>query len=308
MKWVGSNADVHEAREMRETLREHARLLDLAPVMVHELDGRILFWSQGAEALYGYTKQEALGKLAHELLHTELPQPRAAIDETLHRSGSWEGELKHRTRNGDVRVVKSQWTLHFDADGRPSRILEVNADITEGKQVEEKLRNEERRFRALIEHGSNSVAVIDQHNNIQYISPVTVGGYTPEELIGRKALENTHPDDLPLIDEIRQQLVANPGKPLPVLWRSRHKDGRWLWLEGVATNLLHDPAVRGIVTNYRDVTERRRAAELQLTSQKMEALGTLAGGIAHDFNNLLLAISGNAKLAIATCRPIIRPK
>ena len=305
VKWVGCNTDVNEAREMRETLREHARLLDLAPVLVHELDGHILFWSQGAEALYGYTKQEAIGKLAHELLHSELPQPRAAIDETLRRTGSWEGELKHRTREGDTRVVKSQWTLHFDAEGRPSRILEVNADITEGKQAEAKLRNEERRFRALIEHGTDSVAVIDEHNNIQYLSPasVAVEGYTPEELIGRNGLENTHPDDLPLVDEIVQQLIANPGKPIPVLWRRRHKDGRWLWLEGVATNLLHDPAVRGIVTNYRDVTERRRAAEQQLTSQKMEALGTLAGGIAHDFNNILLAIAGNAKLAISDLPP-----
>jgi signal transduction histidine kinase/ActR/RegA family two-component response regulator len=91
--------------------------------------------------------------------------------------------------------------------------------------------------------------------------------------------------------------LENPGKAIPVLWRRRHKDGRWLWLEGTATNLLHDPAVRGIVTNYRDVTVRKRAEEAQIRSQKMEALGTLAGGIAHDFNNILLAITGNVKLA-----------
>jgi PAS domain S-box-containing protein len=119
----------------------------------------------------------------------------------------------------------------------------------------------EARFRALIEHGHDSIALIDADNKILYLSPAVtaVEGYRPEELIGRSGLEHTHPDDLPLVQRIVEQLMAHPGQPIPVLWRRQHKDGRWLLLEGFATNLLHDPAVGAIVTNYRDVTERRRA-------------------------------------------------
>jgi PAS domain S-box-containing protein len=158
----------------------------------------------------------------------------------------------------------------------------------------------ERRFRALLEHSSDGIAVIDANNNIQYLSPAvaTIEGYSADELIGGNGKDNTHVDDLPLVHDTVRRALENPGLPIPVTWRRRHKDGRWLWLEGVATNLMHDPAVRGIVTNYRDVTLRKRAEEAQIRSQKMEALGTLAGGIAHDFNNILQAIIGNAALAI----------
>jgi PAS domain S-box-containing protein len=161
------------------------------------------------------------------------------------------------------------------------------------------VKNSESRFRALIESSADGIAVIDADNNIQYLSPAvaTIEGYTPEELIGGNGIDNTHPDDLPLIQETVRRTLENPGVPIPIIWRRRHKDGHWIWLEGLGTNLLNDPAVRGIVTNYRDISQRVRTEESQIRSQKMEALGTLAGGIAHDFNNILSAIRGNAKLA-----------
>jgi PAS domain S-box-containing protein len=183
---------------------------------------------------------------------------------------------------------------------RAIRSIAAQAAIAiDNAQLLQAVQNSERRFRALIERSADGIAVIDADNNIQYLSPAVsaIEGYAPEELVGGNGKDNTHPDDLKFIHETVRRTLENPGKPVPVLWRRRHKDGRWLWLEGTATNLLHDPAVRGIVTNYRDVTVRRRAEEAQIRSQKMEALGTLAGGIAHDFNNILLAITGNVKLA-----------
>jgi PAS domain S-box-containing protein len=133
--------------------------------------------------------------------------------------------------------------VQWDDEGKPVRVVGTNSDITERKRSEESLRNSERRFRALIEHSLDSIAVIDANNQILYLSPAvtTVEGYQPEELLGRSGVENTHPDDLPYVQQVVEQLIANPGKPIPVLWRRRHKDGRWLWLEGFATNLLDDP-------------------------------------------------------------------
>ena len=173
-------------------------------------------------------------------------------------------ELRLRTQNEDwIWVLSFGQVSQWDETGKPIRVVGTTLDITERKRAEEAVRNSERRFRALIENSLDSIAVIDANNNILYLSPAVAGveGYSPEELVGRSGIENTHPDDLPLVGRIVEQLVANPGKPIPVLWRRRHKDGRWLWLEGFATNLLDDPAVRGIVTNYHDVTERKQAEE-----------------------------------------------
>jgi PAS domain S-box-containing protein len=173
-------------------------------------------------------------------------------------------ELRLRTQSADwIWVLSFGQVAQWDETGKPVRVVGTTLDITERKRTEEAVRNSERRFRALIENSLDSIAVIDANNNILYLSPAValVEGYSPDELVGRSGIENTHPDDLPLVGRLVEQLVANPGKPIPVLWRRRHKDGRWLWLEGFATNLLDDPAVRGIVTNYHDVTERKQAEE-----------------------------------------------
>ncbi len=161
------------------------------------------------------------------------------------------------------------------------------------------LKVSERRFRALIEHSADGVAVVDGGGKILYFSPsaCTIEGYEAEAMVGTNCLNTTHPDDVPSLQTWIQRALETPGQAIPMTLRRQHKDGRWLWIEGTLINLLGDAAVGGIVANYRDVTAGRRAQEALIRSQKMEALGTLAGGIAHDFNNILLAITGNVRLA-----------
>lgn len=140
----------------------------------------------------------------------------------------------------------------------------------ERKFAQEALKNSEYRFRALIENSTDGIALIDKNNEILYLSPSVkaIEGYEPVELIGHNGVENTHPDDLPVIKEVVEELLKNPGKPMPVEWRRKHKDGHWLWLEGFGTNLLDDPAVGAIVTNYRDITNRKKAEEDLIKSEK----------------------------------------
>lgn len=273
-----------------------------------DLHANALRWSEGVYRILGY--EPGAVEVSNDLFFAHVhPDDRQRINEVVAQAIAAQQayQIEHRIirTDGTERIVLEHAEITFDAQARPLRMIGTIQDITERKEAEEILRNKERWFRALIEYSADSIAVIDQHNHILYLSPsvAAVEGYTPEELIGRNGLENTHPDDLPLVQQIVEQLIAHPGKPIPVLWRRRHKNGHWLWLEGVATNLLHDPAVQGIVTNYRDVTDRKRAEELRLRSQKLEALGTIAGGIAHDFNNILLAITGNTQLAAADLLP-----
>lgn len=161
-----------------------------------------------------------------------------------------------------------------------ARVQERTAEVA---RAGESLRASERRFRALIEHSSDSITLVDAHNNIIYLSPAVaaVAGYTPEERVGQSAMENIHPDDVARLRGIAQQLLVEPGTSIPLQWRGRHKSGQWVWLEGVGTNLLHDPAVQAIVINYRDITERKQSEDrLQAQLARLALLSEITRAIA----------------------------
>ena len=122
----------------------------------------------------------------------------------------------------------------------------------------------ERRFHALAENALDIVMVTGSDGTIRYLSPSVerVLGHTPEEMLGTNTAEYVHPDDLERAFGELEALLSKPGvHPAAVETRVRHKDGSWRHLEGMATNLLDDPAVEGLVFNQRDVTDRVRAEE-----------------------------------------------
>ncbi len=148
-----------------------------------------------------------------------------------------------------------------DERGRPRGCVLVTRDRTEQRLAQELLEKRERRFRALIEHGWDAVCLLSAAGDVLYASPSTdrIHGYSRQDFVGRKALELVHPDDLPRLMEQFGRLLASPGQTLTCSFRFRHANGRWLWLEGVGTNLLDEPSVRAVAANFRDVTRQREA-------------------------------------------------
>ncbi len=127
---------------LQDDLRARSALLDLAhdSILVIALDGVIEFWNPGAEELYGYAKQEALGSVAHDLLHTRFPERLAVIKKRLMTQSVWEGELEQVHKDGHSILVSSRWALRRDGDGRPTGFLEINRDVTQAKRAEQALR------------------------------------------------------------------------------------------------------------------------------------------------------------------------
>ncbi len=134
--------EVAERRRAEEILRERASLLDLThdTVFVRDMNDVITYWNRGAEELYCWTGQEAVGQVSHELMRTIFPEPLDEINIKLLGTGHWEGELIHTKRDGARVVVASRWALQRDERSHPSAILETNNDITERKRAEEALR------------------------------------------------------------------------------------------------------------------------------------------------------------------------
>src|SRR5260370_3747761 len=137
--------DVSARKRADEALKEQTRILDMAPVMIRDLNGRILFWNTGVEQMFGWKADEALEKISHNLLKTEFPRPLEEIKARLYADGHWEGETIHTRKDGKHIVIARQWVLHSDEQDKPKAILVVNNDITERKQAEEEIRrlNEE---------------------------------------------------------------------------------------------------------------------------------------------------------------------
>jgi two-component system, sensor histidine kinase and response regulator len=138
VKWFGTCTDIAELRQAEQALRRQAELLRLSydAIVVWRLGGGIESWSRGAEELYGFTEAEALGRVTHELLRTVHPIPWPQIEAQLAGGGTWEGELRHRTKAGGEVLVSSRHQLVRDADG-VRRVLESNRDITDRKRAEE---------------------------------------------------------------------------------------------------------------------------------------------------------------------------
>ena len=138
-RWAGINLDIAGRKAAEEAVREQAALLDLAhdAMVVRDTQDQITFWSQGAEETYGWTREEATGRVTRDILQTCFPKPLAKINADLARDGRWEGELIHIREDGRQIVVASRWAVQRDASGRHVGVLEINRDITERKQAEE---------------------------------------------------------------------------------------------------------------------------------------------------------------------------
>ncbi|HUQ14825.1 MAG TPA: EAL domain-containing protein [Gemmatimonadales bacterium] len=134
--------------------------------------------------------------------------------------------------------------------------------------ADQAVRQNEARFRSLVQHSSDVIIVTRTNGTMRFVSPSAnrVFGYDPSEMVGRPIATLLHPDDRDRAAKLFETASRTPGVTGPVEWRFRQPDGSWLSAEILATNLTGDPTVRGIVLNTRDVSERKRLEE-QLTHQ-----------------------------------------
>lgn len=256
------------------------------------------------EALLGYKEGSLRPGLSQmrELTHPEdWDAVLGALREHIAgRSANWSAEFRFLNRAGEwIWVHATGRIVETDLDGSPKRVAGTMRDVTARKLSEDALRNESARFRSLVHNSFDVVLVTTAEGAIQYATPSIrrVLGYDPASLIGRNAFEFVHAQDLPLIMQEFGGILRKANSGMPTAFRSPALDGRLVYFEGLATNLLDQPAINGVVIVLRDVTERREMEARILQSQKLESLGVLAGGVAHDFNNLLTSVLGNASFA-----------
>ncbi len=181
-------------------------------------------------------------------------------------------------------------------------VREVAAREQRLKQAEEALRRSERHYRALIEKGRDIIAVSDREGFMVYQSPSIerMLGYPPEEMIGKKAILFVHPDDRERVREAKQRALETDEGTASVEYRMQARDGSWRDVASIITNALNDPAMEGVLFNSRDVTERKRAEQLEKEKQAADianqAKSAFLANMSHELRTPLNAILGYSEM------------
>ncbi|MBN2099639.1 MAG: PAS domain S-box protein [Dehalococcoidia bacterium] len=257
-------------------------------------DGMLRFVNPKFAMDTGYSEEDLVSKPFVEFVHPDDRQMMA--DYHVRRLKGEEVpqtyQFRFLTKAGNTRWAEINAVL-FDWEGRPAT-LGLISDITDRTKADEALKAKEERFRTIIENARDAITILDENFGVIYESPSlsAVTGYSPEEWVGKSLVDmQVHPDDIALLASEFERLKSQPGLVIEdTSVRYKHGDGTWHVIEATARNLLDDPRVKGIVVNFRDITERKRAEEALLRIGKAVESSSDAIGISdaeghHFYNN-----------------------
>ena len=257
-------------------------------LLTTDLSGNITRMNMIAETLTGYRSAEVIGKAFSAILgvvNLLNGERYGNLPEQVIREGTvtWQG-------GNTGMVVMDHSTIPIDGSMAPvidSRgftggVVMVFHDVSEQKNSKEKLLASEKRWQTMVEQTDDAIALISGDGYILFESPAVtrILGYTPEELVGRIVLDLICPEDTKSALEEFQRILSLPGKTIHTQTRFVHKDGHYVWIEAAITNRLDDPDLRAIISDYRDITERKRAEEkLRESEERFHSLFELSQAV-----------------------------
>jgi PAS domain S-box-containing protein len=266
--------DISAHKQAEEELKKQANLLHLAhdAILVRDLENRVTFWNRGAQHVYGWSADEAAGRVTHELLQTVFPIPLAAIEQMMAHKGEWEGELRHTMRSGAEVVVASRWSVQRDGQGTPTAVLEINRDITDRKLAEAALGESEGRLAGVIASAMDAIITVDDRQCILLFNRAAekmfrcVASEALGKPIARFIPQRFHAAHDGHIRKFGQLGVTNRAMgPKDVLWALR-SDGQEFQIEASISQVVTG-GKKLFTVILRDVSERVQAQRALLEAQ-----------------------------------------
>jgi len=292
-------------REERD--RAHESILQLAAIVESSddaiigktLDGTITSWNAGAERIYGYSANEALGRSISILVPPDRAEEIPQILEKLKRGEHVRNYETVWVRKDGKRIDTSVTTsLVKDSSGKLTGVSIIGRDITERKRAEEALI----KLRKAVDTSGEVIFMTDREGVITFVNPefTRLYGYTEQEVVGKstpRVLKSGSRSPEEYASFWKAILDKRVGKEE---WVNKTKDGRLVNIENATNPILDEQGdITGFLAIQRDITERKVLEGQLRQAQKMEAVGRLAGGIAHDFNNLLTIIAGYSDMMLS---------
>lgn len=250
---------------------EMEKIMDTSLDVICTLDkeGYFLTVSKACERIWGYPPKAIIGKKFIDFIYSKDRKATQKVTEVIIAENSSKN-FENRYVHHDGLVIPMFWSATWD--NYEGIMYCIARDITEKKKVEQKLEQSERRFKSLVQEGSDLIAILDQEANYIYVSPTStkILQISPDEFIGTNAFDYIHPEDQDSVFRQYQDVFTKAQVNIEP-FRFKHKDNTWRWVETTVTNKLNEPTLNGIVVNSRDVTERilyLKAIEKQNTKLK----------------------------------------
>lgn len=312
--------DVTAQRAADARLHQQAKLLELIPaaVIIRTLDGRIRWWNEGAQKLYGWSLEAARGTVTHRLLGTAFVGSGSVEEQNraLEQDGCWEGQLQRRTATGRTVTVLCRQVVYQPEPGGDRageiQVLEINTDVTAARAAEQAIALNEQRFRAQFTDSPAGQIIRALDGTLIAVNRAfaTMAGRRPEELAGRNVDEALFDaEDLRYAHRQIATLFAGEADSYTHQARLRHADGHWVDIDATVSLVRDaDDRPKHLIVVATDTTARRAAerardlaaaaladrnAELETANQlKLDIIGMLG----HEISNPLSAILGYSDL------------
>lgn len=259
-------SDITVARRTTHALDQQLRflreLLEVipSPIFYKGANGRYLGFNRAWETFFSKRREDWIGSSSAELLSAEDAKAAETEDANLLSSGKTiAAESVIVDERGNNRHIIRHVSRFTNADGSPAGIIGVLTDFTDFKHLTQALEASEGRFKALTESAMDIVTVLDECGVIVYQSPSVkhLLGHDPGDMIGRSQFDLIHRDDVTSMRNMFQELIVRGEMTRAIEFRVRTSVGTWRTLESIGKNCLDIPAVRGIIVNTRDVTDRK---------------------------------------------------
>jgi PAS domain S-box-containing protein len=293
LEFVGAVTDITNRRRDEAVLREQANLLHLThdAILVRDLKRVITYWNLGAEELYGWRADEAVGQVPYELLRTVFPKPLEEIEAEVVRTGRWEGELTQTRKDGTAVVAASRWSLQRDDMGAPIAILVTNNDVSQRKAAEQARQETEEQWRAAFESNPTMYFMVGEAGEIVSVNAFGAEqlGYTVVELVGQPVLNVFYESDRDAVQKHAKECFEHPGRMMRWEARKIRKDGTMLWVRETANAVVlkKQPV---LLVACENITEQKRAEEAVRRSEKelrdlIDTIPTMAWSALPDGSN-----------------------
>jgi len=257
-----------------------------------DADGNYIRLNKAVYQMWGYRPEELLGTNYLDYIHPDDKVNTITATEKV-KAGkvitNFENRFIHK--NGEVRYIT--WSATWSESDRV--IFSVARDITELKMQQEATLMHERRLESLVQSGSDLIGIISADQTYTYVSPSvkTTLGKQPEDYIGKTPYDFIHPDDVHIIDKAFQDILIYKKINVPV-HRYQDSEGKWRWLQTIATNCIDDPAINGYICNTTDITLLKER-ELRIIEQN-EKLKEIAQINSHELRKPVASILGIMQL------------